>query len=157
MKEIVKEDHLAPCFGTLYIIRDALRISKVVHRCIIGRIMQHEPLKQFHCVNWPSAHLVGNRALADQKEGVPSAHRRRKGYWEDRGRHGCSRQKREPVKALILNTWVTSQYLDALTRAIDISPSGLCLRAWRVLSTGWRRYSGISLAIFTDWDTWALK
>lgn len=65
------------------------------------------------------------------------------------GEHGCSRQKREPVKALILNTWVTSQYLDTLTRATDISPSGIRLRAvtcavGRMLA----RYGGISLAIF---------
>lgn len=43
-----------------------------------------------------------------------------------RGRYGLLLpRKREPVKALILNTWVTSQYLDALTRVTDISPPGV--------------------------------
>lgn len=40
------------------------------------------------------------------------------------------RQKREPVKALILNTWVTSQYLDALTpRQRYFAAGGLLPRA----------------------------
>lgn len=46
----------------------------------------------------------------------------------EEGEYGLC-QKREPVKALILNTWVTSQYLDALTRASDISPPGLAREA----------------------------
>lgn len=82
-------------------------------------------MKQFHCKL--SARWYENARAGRSEEGARLRHRRRKGYRENREGGGglLLPRKREPVKALILNTWVTSQYLDALTRAADISPPGV--------------------------------
>ena len=128
MTEIVREKRCLLFRGTLCIQRGGCTSHiEMLHRCIIGRIMQHGPLKQFHCKLTACALIGETRAREGgchredgAKDTVGGSERRRE---EGRAR---APEKRESVKALILNTWVTSQYLDALTRATDISPSGGC-------------------------------
>jgi len=111
--------------GALYTECVALCISKALHRCIIGRIIYNGLLEQFYCKL--SARWYENARWSLGRKSS-TCHRRRKGNREKRGERGLGLllpRKREPVKALILNTWVTSQYLDALTRATDISPPGV--------------------------------